>query len=424
MTLPAYLDTKFCDLLCGWENLERKLQQVERANIVDFNLPEYETKRSFQSRQQVLNELNAILSDPNAQTDRIFYQRVFGLRAYLVDEMNGKSTPFNELMVATMGLELTYIPDEEVADLRQKAIEACQAAGIDFNNFVEEAAEKSRVIAVKDIPEWFRARHPEALKHRDGLFPSAPELPVPQVRVFQSELMTRARIFGFGNSMIVEFNETRVKDESETGLLHTNNHEILGHGVQVSFWEEKIRAGRMPRHQGLTCMQGFESFQMEALAQYAPIYFAPEEDPLYNAHVWVELHGKQAVNNFLYMLHDGASDEELIAYHCTQMPYRDEKFARERINHGNLNSLRRVYTPVYSPGIRMFSHIMETLPQSNRMKFLKAAYETYMDPTDMYKLGLGLGAAPLKHFSPKRPQQVEAVARKLELSATHPAFDM
>ena len=125
--VPQYLNDEFCNILNAWHALEASLKGDV---IIDFNLVEWGgDNRQYNQREKVLIDLENILSDPNSRLDRKFFQRVYGLRAYLNDILNGQQTPFNDYLRATMGVEIVYIPDSEIEELRHKLTHNLEALG-------------------------------------------------------------------------------------------------------------------------------------------------------------------------------------------------------------------------------------------------------------------------------------------------------
>ncbi len=413
MTLPQALDHHFCDILCAWSALEKDLGG---DTIVDFNLPQWETEMRFEDREQVLEALNYMLSHPSSQQDRHFYQRVYGLRAYLEDVMNGQTTDFQDYLRATMGFELSYVPDTEIDSLRADLEEKLTAVGVDFDDALNGLAAKTRVIAVDDISAWLDARFENSLSDMDNVLETVPDLPKPQVSIFESNRMTRANITGVGATLFVSFNRTRVSEMDEGRLKVLLKHEILGHGMHFASLLKLMKESDLPSSFGLSCMQGIEAFHAEALAQCMQMHLGDPDDALYQAATALEYYEKQVTNNFLFKKHMSKYDDKaLVAYHIEKTPWRNTKFVEDKITHCfGRGSMYRVYSAVYAPGVRLFKHVMDHLDEAGQKAFLQEAYTTLQDPMDLYELALGMGVPALDHFKPCRPAEVEAVERALK----------
>lgn len=407
--ISTELDKEFCDILNGWHALEKTLP--DGATIVDFNLPEWQGGKAFQNREQVLSELDQVIADPESKRDRHFFQRAFGLRAYMQDVLNDRTTPIDDYLTSTMGFKLSYFPDAELAEQKKKVIDLHEAIGIDFNEGPRALAEKSRTIPVDEIPSWFKQRFASAIGTVKMIFDVPPELPEPHVSLFEDNSPTRARINGSGKILHVAFNRTAVKEESEEKLDGTLKHEILGHGVQAALWHDKIAAGLWPINRGLTCMQGFEVFQMEALAEYAPVYFGGNSETENAIHTAAAF-GRKVTNNMIFMVQHGLeTPENIVKYYQDYVPYRDESFIRDRIHFVQMNSLRRCYLPVYGAGNSLVTHTMNSLDAAGQKDFMRGLYEGYLDPTDIQEMGMRLGVPKMKDFAPARPAEVQAVAQ-------------
>ncbi|PZQ47232.1 MAG: hypothetical protein DI551_03640 [Micavibrio aeruginosavorus] len=415
MGLSQGLDAEFADVLNGWHDLE---QSLGGGVIVDFNLSIWQSRRPFKDREEVLKTLTSILETPDAQSDRLFFQRVFGLRAYLQDVMNERTTPINEYLPATMGFKLVPFSQTEIIDeLRAQATESLAKVGVDFNDALKGLAAVSGQILVDDIPSWFKRHFHEAIKKTNRLFPMAPDVPEPDVSFMEGKGLVRASISGIGKQFSIKFNKEVVQEASEESLEGTLKHEILGHAVQAALWTDQIAAGEWPIHRGLTCMAGFEMFQMEALAEYSQIHYS-EKDDLRIAVQDYNFYTRCVTNNFNFMLLSGEESRDAAKrYYMDHTPWRDEEFTERRVNHLTGTSMSRCYSPVYGPGHRLMIHAMETMPESSRDSFMRAMYEGYMDAADVYDLALRMGAKPLTQFEPARPQEVQAIADKLELKA-------
>lgn len=411
--VPEYLNDEFCNILSAWQTLETSLHGDV---IVDFNLIEWSgDNRKYNQREEVLTALEGILSDPNARQDRKFFQRVYGLRAYLHDVLNNQQTPFNDYLRDTMGIEVVYIPDEEIAELRRDLTENLEALGINFANARKELAQESTVIPVDDIPAWFDSVYEPSIAKAEKLFGFVPDVPQPIVRVYEEETSTIARIFGEGSQFYCEFNRKNVKEDSEEKLAATYNHEILGHAVNAIAWIESIRKGHIAPHHGLTCMQGYEAFQMEGIAETAALYFGDDNDPLYDVTMQLGYYARQVTNNMIWILHNSPNGEhEAQKYLREHTPFDEDRTIRNKVK-ANIDrgSLYRAYVPVYSPAMRLFYHAMQHLDETGQRQFLIANYTTPMDPTDIYNLALQLGAPPLEHFKTVRPDVVQSVESSL-----------
>lgn len=407
--VPEYLNDEFCNILSAWQALELSLGGDV---IVDFNLIEWNGDgRQYNGREDVLTALEGILSDPHSRQDRKFFQRVYGLRAYLNDVLNNQQTPFNDYLRDTMGIEIVYIPDEEIAELRREVTESLKALGISFENARKELAQKSTVIPVDDIPAWFDSVYEPSIAKAEKLFGFGPDVPKPIARVYEEETSTIARIFGQGSQFYCEFNRTNVKEDSVEKLAATYNHEILGHAVNAIAWIVSIKEGEISPHHGLTCMQGFEAFQMEGIAEMASIYFADGNDPLYDATMQLGYYARQVTNNMIWLLHNAPDGKnKALEYLREHTPFDEERVIQNKVkSNTERGSLYRAYVPVYAPAMRLFYHAMRHLDEEGQQNFLVANYTTPMDPKDIHDLALRLGAPPLPHFKAVRPDVVASV---------------
>jgi len=411
--ISADLDRTFCNLLNGWHALEQKLGGEV---VVDFNLPSWQGSTQFETREQVLAELDQIIDSDEAKTDRGFFQRVYGLRAYLQDILNNKTTPIDDYLPATMGFKSIYLPDSYVNEMREKARESLAKIGVDFNDALKGMAAQSRIVPVDDIPDWFKSNFTKAVGKAMRIFPTPPQLLEPNVTIFENDSSTIANITGEGRQLHLSFNRTRMKERSEEMLDSTLRHEILGHGIQMSLVSDKIESGQWPSNRGITCMQGIESFQSEALAEYASVYYG-DNDAVTNAANDLQFAQRIVSVNFEYMVfHGSESDDAICKYYMEQLPFRDEDYTRKRIENTRSTSLRRCYTPVYGPCLMLSTRIMESLGDKGQAEFMRGMYEGYMDPTDIEELGAKLGAPKTPYFESCRPAAVQAVADKASLA--------
>lgn len=408
--LPKYLDTELCNVLTAWHRLEKF---HDGDIIVDFNLIQWKGDgRSYAKRQCVRDALDEILNDPCSKQDRKFFQRVYGLRAYLSDVMNDGQTPFNSYLRDTMGIEIVYIPDAEIHALRDQLIERLETLGINFANARKELAARSTVIAIDDIPNWFDDVYEPSIKKLEKLFGSVLDLPKPIARTYEENTSTIARIFGEGSQFYCEFNKANIEKESVEKLAATYNHEILGHAANSMAWINSIQNGDVPPHHGLTCMQGYEAFQMEGIAETAALYFADDHNPLYDVTIQMGYYARQVSNNMIWILHNAENgEEEAKRYLEKYTPFDEERVIVNKIKaNTERGSLYRAYVPVYAPAMRLFYHAMNHLDAEGQKQFLLKNYTTPMDPLDIYDLSLELGAPPVSHFIAVRSEPAQQIA--------------
>lgn len=401
-------DEEFCNILVAWENLEKKLESGEI--IVDFNLIEWETDRVYNSREEVLTDLAGLMEDETVWADRKIMSRIVAFDAYLGRLITGQTSDYQSYFTDRTGVNLVKIPEERVAAAKQVLVDAMEQAGTAFEEGPKGLGRvSSNIVAVNDIPEWFKERFHQSLEVIERVMGEVPEMKEPIVGVEAPETaMWRAYIRAEGDQFRFAFNSKLVKEESEEGLSSTFNHEVLGHAVQGYYWKKAIENGDMPQSFGLTSVVGPEVLVMEALAEFTSFYYEDDANDISKADHALSDYQRMIWNNAYYMYsYEGVSEEDVKAYLKEELPFRTDEFINNKMSRLIEDSpTYAVYPAVYDVGRRLMQDVMSQLDEAQQHEFLKAIYTSWFDAQDIADLAEEYGVTDIPDFDAERSPKI------------------
>ncbi len=408
-TVSTQADEEFCNILCAWENLEKTLGDGE--TIVDFNLTGWKSDRQYSSRAEVLLALDALSQDHSVKQDRKVMSRVIALQAYLKGMTGDAPASYSDYIRDRIGIDLVYIPDEKIAKAQKNLEEKLRDVGSRLEDgYVGLAACNQSNIAADDIPAWFAQRFKQSLQDIKDVLGEIPDMKEPIVVVEEPEHAAWvANVRAEGDQFRFAFNRHYVKKKSVESLTATFNHEVLGHAVQGYYWKKEIEEGRLPKSFGLTTVIGPESLTMEALAEYAPLYYGDMTNPNAAADEALRNYDRMVFNNAYYLhYYEGRDDNTVKTYLKKHAPYRDDLFIEKRMQHvfKRLNT-GSVYSTVYDVGRRLMQEVAEQFTPDLKKEFLANIYRQWLDATDIANLARSYGVDNIPDFNPHRSTKLE-----------------
>lgn len=407
-SITAKADHEFCNILCAWDDLERTLESGEI--IVDFNLIEWNSDRTYSTRGDVRDDLARLATDPSVRSDRKVFSRVIALQAYLCDLMSKRNADYESYLRDRAGLKLHYIPDDVITTTRQALEDQFQTLGTPFKDGKEGLKRISQnTVAFEKIPRWIETNFKPALRIFKDIMGENLRIKKPIVTLEDTGTGTwDAEISAQGRLFKLAFNRAAHEERNEQDLQLTFHHEVLGHAVQGHYWREAIESGKLPRSFGLTTVVGPEIFSMEALAEYIPLYFSNKDDKIFAANHALQSYDRMIWNNAYYKhFLDRQTDEAVAAYVAEHTPYRPQDFIKNRIElFCHSSATYSVYAALYDPGRRMMTHIMDQLNETDKKAFLRENYTQWLDTQDIVDLAKAYGVEDIPHFTARRSEKL------------------
>lgn len=289
--LPDDIDTEFCNILVAWDDFERA---QSRHPVVDFNLIEWTTNRRYTSLDQVKTDLETIAK--NAPKDAPWFKRrVNSLLWYIADIQSGATLEQNTYFKNTMGFNLTPVLDNEIKAYKEKLFALTDQLGIARDNVYNGLKRCDTEIPLDQVPTALNDLMDQEMKQVEAITGRKSNFEY-DVQIVDIKSSMRGRITGKGRKFLVEYNRHVMKTFGTQNLKQTARHELLGHGVQLALWVDKVENGEMPKSNGITTTQTQELVLMEAVAETIPMVI-PDHDIVYQATIaYNELRRRVAMN--------------------------------------------------------------------------------------------------------------------------------
>lgn len=372
LSLPDDIDTEFCDIMVAWDALEKA---QGRHPVVDFNLIEWTTNRTYSSLDQVKTDLETITKNtPNNAP--WFKRRVNSLLWYIRDIQSGAALEQNEYFKNTMGFNLTPVLDREIKTYQEKLFALTDQLGIARDDIYYGLKRCDKEIQLDEVPTALNELMDREIKQVEAITGHKSNFEY-DVKIVDIKSAMRGRITGKGRKFLVEYNRHVMKTFGTQNLKQTARHELLGHGVQLALWVDKVENGEMPKSNGITTTQTQELVLMEAVAETIPMVI-PDNDIVYKATIaYNELRRRVAINTHCILFNRGV--EMAGDYHRKILPDYPEDILNLTMKQVSTDSMYRFYAPIYGPANRMFALMRQKMGNENFKAFLGEAYNSWLD---------------------------------------------
>lgn len=399
LTLPEKIDTEFCDILVAWDKLEKS---QGRHPVVDFNLIEWSSERPYESLDQVKTDLEKLHKNTPANAPW-FRRRVNSLIWYIKDIESQASLNQADYFRQTMGFHLTPVLHEEIVEYQNKLFALTDKLGIARNDIFEGLKNCDEEIPVDDVPHALNALMNDEIKQVEAITRRKSNFEY-DVQIIDIESSLRGRITGKGRKFLVEYNRHVLKTFGKENLKKTARHELLGHGVQLALWLDKIETGDMPLSCGITTTQTQELVLMEAVAETIPAVM-PDDNTVYQAHIaYNELRRRVSTNTYCILFNQGV--EKAKDYHRKMLPDYPDEILDMTMRQVTQDSMYRFYAPIYGPANRMFAAIRQELGNENFKAFLGEAYQSWLDVPMLNALAKEYGCSNDCLLDVRKPKQI------------------
>jgi len=136
MPLDPALDAEFCNLILGWDALERRLGN---EMFLDQNMIGWKNKNSYDHRTEVVRDLTR-LRDTYPHNDN-YGRQLDRLLFYVGDLINPHASSPEERIEKLVGVKFQMFPDDMISQARTRVIEKASALGFAFDEHLETRLE-------------------------------------------------------------------------------------------------------------------------------------------------------------------------------------------------------------------------------------------------------------------------------------------
>ena len=384
-----------------WHAFEAELASGN-GSVLDFDFcppAPAKVEHPFANRFEALASLERIRADvesalPSGFSNISFLREKLNGAEYYLRALSGERAPFNEYVLATMGIAPELISEEEVDALCEEFRAELLGRGVQWGREHEERYEAVTVFAnplqfgesLQQLAKKWVARVRQEL--------GTTIEPRYRIETVCVDAGWHNWINGtFGESILLRVNvHPRVRFRAgEDDCLAA--HEIAGHALHVLCLSEQCQQHRLESALMNITVHSCEAFQMEGLAQAVMELVAEptEISPDVRLSQCAYLFHSAIKNNAQCRVEAGQSVESVIADCLRAAPFLRPIDVSSDLRDRSRDPLFRSYSYVYYPAFKMFLRA-KGLSKENRTAFLRDVYTQFLTP-DQVRMKLDAYAA-------------------------------
>ncbi len=378
-------EIKIIKIYRAWDLLEKKIDP-EGPGVVDFDLsPDLNLDVTFEDRLEVLCALENSCAEAVESCDQYLISKIRGSIAYLKCLMGGLYS-FKEYINETIGVEPYTIPEKSIKIQRRLITDLVKKDGIDFTRESFEKFEESyRIFDPKIIEQTILESKDQVLRQVGNLV----DLPnMLRINIDFKDVDAYWQNWVHGNlkdgiTLTINLNKRNAFYFGDPELLAY--HEICGHLLQMSYWAEGIRRGKINPSWGIITVHTPEQFLLEGLAQtITDIAF--DQDSLSKEAVRAREFYRYrfyVYSNAHKMINEGVGVREVHDYVFDHLPFEPTSTILSEIRDRSLNVLLRSYQYVYAISDLFFKRVFAKGNVGGEL--LSKLYKTPMDTRQLYR---------------------------------------
>jgi hypothetical protein len=380
----------------GWEVFECT---HGGPRIIDFDLTTLNDTATFNSRTEILSALTDLHGQLTDTSDEGEFLRdkllgsIFYLRALL-----GEVIPFAEYVRYTLGTTVSRFPDRELNVVEGVVNELLSSFGVQLKAEYKEEFETKLTIhdpeeikrGITDNQEFWLAR----LREKGIPTPDRLDLQVEFVKIdaYWSNWISGSVSKGFTLRINVH---PRKKYELGRPLVLCL-HEICGHAVQMTLWQDLIAQGLLNPACGLTTVHSPEAFICEGLGQTVADFLGDESDfPIeFWLSRWLQYYTLMVLHNAHLMIYEGAPMEEIFHYAQSKLPFSSHFAIEAELRDRGTSPLFRTYQLSYAAGEHMIKSLTLGYTPKQKQQFFFEIYSRPMTPKQVQDLARQISSRP------------------------------
>jgi len=388
--LPSNLDDELVNLYRAWDELERDRY---KNTIIDFDLASPTSFEPVESREKILNRIEALLSefiDRSGAVFELIRARLLASRTYL-QSLLGIEIPFYEYVEKTMGIKPVWFDENLIIEKKKKVNNSLKKFDLelsvnDIYSFQDLFLIRNQKSLIKQF-EFYRQKWlPGLLK---WLSLSLDDYDI-VVKFASEDAYWKNWISGTLHRHEIELQinvhprHKWYQGASETLVLH----EYCGHAVQMIKWHQEIEQGSIPQFFGILTVHFPDQFIIEGLAETLA-YLLPTKKKLESkSEVLRDLHYYTLVvmNNVHILANEPQGEERAFGYASERLPFFEAKSIRADIRDRTRNPLFRSYQYVYGIAKHSFLEKLARLDPGTSRDLLKLVYARPMTPNQFQEI--------------------------------------
>jgi hypothetical protein len=390
--IKGHAAEKLIHIYRGWDAFEFS---QGGPSIIDFDLTTVDGSASFTSRPEILDALTNLQDQfGDGEEGEFLRSRVIGSIYYLRALMDEK-IPFPEYIRSTLGICPEPFSDEEIEKSRQAAIRllaecsATSSLSMTARNreqfqrvfyLTDQNAIRNGIIDGKN--EWLRRLFIAGVPFRGEISLS---VEFREVDAYWSNWISGSAL----NGITLQINLHPRKRYDLGKPLSLCLHEICGHAVQMTIWQDLITKGKMNPACGITTVHSPEVFAAEGLGQTVADllnlnWTFPIEFLLSRA---LQYHSLLVLHNAHLKIYAGESDDSILDYACDNLPFSDPENLESEIQDRRDNPLFRTYQLSYSASESKIRSLVAKKSPAQIRSFFVEMYTRPMTAQQLIKFG-------------------------------------
>jgi len=376
----------------GWQDFERTHGGPE---IIDFDLSSVQGSTPFNSRMEVLSELQALRDgmDEGSSEAEFLQARLNGSVFYLRALM-GQQIPFSEYLKNTLGVGPEPFSRDEIGLARREVNERLAPFDLemkaDFRKrfetyFLLRNREEIRDGIVGDQKAWLRRLCSAGIP-----VPSQLHFAVEftEVDAYWSNWISGS--LSTGITLSINIHPRKKYDRGRPLALCL--HEICGHAVHMSIWKELIAQEKLDQACGVTTVHSPEMFVSEGLGQTVPDLLGGNETfpKEFLASRSLQYYTLIILHNAHLMTYEGAPIETALGYACDYLPFSDSDNIESELRDRGTNALFRAYQLSYTSAERTIRQLIQGFTVRQKQRFFLEMYTRPMTPMQLVRFGAEL----------------------------------
>jgi hypothetical protein len=396
LKLPRDLDRRLVALYRAWDHLERGRF---RNAIIDFDLAESDEIPLLESRDAVLNELNALqraAASVESQTLDLVRARLQASITYLHALRNDAVIPFREYVANTMGVEPSLIPETQILQSKSRLAALLRQypgvrGGIPFSpegfDLFRHEFQTQTGDNLKRQFEYFAEKWLPRLCRRikAHLDPSSILVEFANEDAYWKNWISGNIAEGLPITVRINTHERHLWYQGAVEILVL--HEYCGHAVQMALWQEDIRRDRISNFFGVLTVHFPDQFLLEGLAESVS-YFLPDDRKRLErrSEIVRELHGHSLiVLNNVHILANNNGLRAARLYAKKHLPFVTDDTIERELRDRTSHPLFRSYQYVYAPAKEAFVTALRGLTPRQLWSLTGYLYQTPMTPSQVRK---------------------------------------
>lgn len=376
----------------GWDAFERAHGGPQ---IIDFDLTQVDDRVPFNSRREILSALEDLREELNDTSDEgeFLQDKLLGSSFYL-RALLGQQIPFGEYVQHTLGISIKPFPDEELNVVRDRVDELLSSFGIQLKAEYKKEFERTLTIhdpeeikrGITDNQEFWLAR----LREKGIPTPDRLDLQVEFVKIdaYWSNWISGSVSKGINLRINVH---PRKKYELGRPLVLCL-HEICGHAVQMTLWQDLIARGLLNPACGLTTVHSPEAFICEGLGQTVADFLGDEREfpREFWLSRWLQYYTLMVLHNAHLMIYEGAPMEDILHYTQSKLPFSSPLAIEAEMRDRGTSPLYRTYQLAYAAGEHMIRSLSREFTPQQKQLFFSELYSRPMTPKQLQELARGI----------------------------------